>query len=97
MIDNIQIESPETVVPLNSKFYIERKQESRGYEEIERERGLVIIRGKRKTGKTSYMIRLIDRAKSLRYRLVIIDFRKTKKKESLIQLNLFFFSGFVNS
>ena len=75
MIQTGEPENPGGSIPLNSKFYIERPPwEERIYAEIAKPGSLIRIRSPRKMGKTSLMLRLIDRAKSLGYQTINLDF-----------------------
>ncbi len=68
------IESPESVVPLNSPFYIQRKEELLAYTEITQPGALIRIKGEQNSGKTSFMSRLVARSESLNYKTITINF-----------------------
>lgn len=64
-------------LPLNSPFYIERLPiEARVYQEIEQSPCVIRIKGSHKTGKSSLLIRLLDRAQNLGYPCVQINFQE---------------------
>jgi AAA-like domain len=59
-----ELESPVGLVPLDSTLYVERPSvESRCYEEIIRPGALIRIKAPSQMGKTSLMVRILDRAK----------------------------------
>lgn len=68
------IESPESVVPLTSPFYIQRKEELLAYTEITQPGALIRIKGQENSGKTSFMSRLVACAQSLNYQTITINF-----------------------
>lgn len=71
-------DNPGTPIALNSRFYIERPPcEERAYQEIATPGSLIRIRGPRQIGKTSFLLRLINYAKTLDYRIITIDFLET--------------------
>jgi len=62
-------------ISFSSPFYIERtEEEARAYQEITRPGSVLRIKGPRKMGKTSLMLRIIDQADSEGYHVVQIDF-----------------------
>ncbi len=67
-------------VPLNSPFYVERfPLESLAYREIEKLGSLVRIKSPQKTGKSSFLIRILDHARKKNYSVVTIDFLEADK------------------
>jgi hypothetical protein len=71
------VEFPTGPVPLGSLFYIERPLiEELTYSEISKPGSLIRIKGSKKMGKSSLMIRIITRAESLGYRTVSLDFQQ---------------------
>ncbi|MBP0020668.1 MAG: AAA-like domain-containing protein [Cyanobacteria bacterium SBLK] len=69
------IEFPEGLVPLNSPFYIERPPlEERCYEAIERPYALIRIKAPQQMGKTSLIMRILEKAKNAGCRKAYIDF-----------------------
>ncbi|NEO41408.1 MAG: hypothetical protein F6J90_35820 [Moorea sp. SIOASIH] len=71
---------PIGVVPLSSAFYIKRPPvEEMAYQAIEQLGSLILIRSPKETGKTSLMLRIVDRAKSLGYRTVWINFAQAER------------------
>ncbi|MEZ8824463.1 AAA-like domain-containing protein [Vibrio amylolyticus] len=74
-IDKQLPDYPGGPLSFSSPFYIERTQEeAQVYQEICRPGGLVRIRGPRKMGKSSLMLRVLDQGESEGYQKVIIDF-----------------------
>jgi diguanylate cyclase (GGDEF)-like protein len=72
---------PNDPLPLNSAFYIERPPlEELGYSEIIKAGSFIRIKAPRKMGKSSLMIRLIDRAVNLGYLTVKIDFQQADEE-----------------
>ena len=72
-----EIELPGSPISLNSKFYIDRPpSETLAYTELCKSGSLIRIRGSRKMGKSSLMLRLINQAATFGYRTVIIDFQQ---------------------
>jgi hypothetical protein len=68
------IEFPDGQVPLNSNFYIERPPwETQAYEEILNPGALVVIKSPRNMGKTSFMTRVVAKARSQKYHTVILN------------------------
>jgi diguanylate cyclase (GGDEF)-like protein len=71
------LEFPSGPVPLDSPFYIERLPcEELAYQEIAKPGSLLRIKAPRMTGKTSLVIRLIDRAQQWDYKTVSINFQQ---------------------
>ncbi|MEC4812665.1 MAG: AAA-like domain-containing protein [Scytonema sp. PMC 1069.18] len=63
-VQSSELESPVGLIPLDSTFYVERPSvESRCYEEITRPGALIRIKAPSQMGKTSLMVRILDRAK----------------------------------
>lgn len=69
-------ESPDSVLPLKSQFYIQRDEELSAYPVIKQDGGLVRIKGSSKSGKTSFMSRLINYAHGHNYKVVTINFHR---------------------
>lgn len=68
---------PGSPISLNSKFYIERPpSETLAYTELCKPGSLIRIRGSRKMGKSSLMLRLINQAATFGYPTVTIDFKQ---------------------
>lgn len=68
---------PNDPLPLNSEFYIERPPiEELAYSEITKPGSFIRIKAARKMGKSSLMIRLIDRAANLGYLTAKLDFQQ---------------------
>lgn len=69
------LEYPGGAMIFSSPFYIERsEEESRAYQEISRPGSVLRIKGPRKMGKSSLMLRVIDQADSEGFNVVNIDF-----------------------
>ncbi len=76
--DEKAIEFPDSPIPLDSKFYIQRlPHEGLAYAEIEKSGSLLRVKAPRKMGKSSLMLRLMNHAEMLGYRTVLIDFLQT--------------------
>lgn len=70
------LEFPDGQVPLNSRFYIERPPcEERGYEEVLKPGGFIVIKSPMNMGKTSLMIRILAQARSQNYQTVTLNFQ----------------------
>ena len=68
------LEYPGGGISFSSPFYIERTEyEARAYQEITRPGSILRIKGPRKMGKSSLMLRIIDQADSEGYKVVNID------------------------
>lgn len=71
------LEFPNDPLPLHSPFYIERPPiEELAYAEISKPGSFIRIKAPRKMGKSSLMIRIIDRATNLGYRTATLDFQQ---------------------
>ncbi len=69
------LESPESVVPLNSRFYIDRQEELLAYQAIKEPGEVIRIVGKRKSGASSLITRLRHYAQeSLNYHFIYVNF-----------------------
>lgn len=78
--ENIEPEFPEGQVPLNSLFYVERDSiESDCYKTILQPGALIRIQAPRRTGKTSLMARILQKAAEQGYRTVTIDFQLAER------------------
>ncbi|GFE71672.1 AAA-like domain-containing protein [Chroococcus sp. FPU101] len=70
-------EFPGGPVPLNSPYYIEQPiLQTRASSEISQSGGLIRIKAPRKMGKSSFMLRLLNHATSLGYRIFEIDLQR---------------------
>jgi AAA-like domain len=68
---------PSGPVPLHSKFYIDRPTvESKAYTEITKPGNLLHIKAPAMMGKSSFLLRLIEHAQTLDYRVVDLDFKQ---------------------
>lgn len=81
-IDLSEIEDPFGTVPPNSRFYIERDADDTCWRYISSPYGVTIfIQASRQVGKSSLMLRMLDRAeKELNKRYIFIDFQEFPKK-----------------
>ena len=75
-----EVESPEGVLPLNSRFYIERVNESLCYETISHPGALLRIKAPIQMGKTSLMVRILERARQSKFDTVVLNFQKADAK-----------------
>lgn len=77
----MNLEYPSGPIPLGSSFYVEREPlENRAYEELSKPGAVVRIKAPRQMGKTSLLLRLLDRASKDDYRSVSIDFQKAEEE-----------------
>ena len=74
------LESPDGLVRLNSGFYIASVYEARCEEEMTKPGSLIRIKSPRNMGKSSLMVRVLDRATQLGYRTVMLDLDQTNQK-----------------
>ncbi|MGK7926424.1 MAG: AAA-like domain-containing protein [Spirulina sp.] len=73
----IQLERPEGPVSLDSPFYIHRfNLERLGYEELLEPGALLCLRGTSKVGKTSLLLRLLDRMEKQGYRKIRLSLNR---------------------
>lgn len=71
------LEYPNGPVPLNSRFYIERPPiEQYAYSEITKPGSVLRIKAPREMGKSSLMLRILDRAVHLGYQTVNVDLQQ---------------------
>lgn len=71
------LELPSGPVPLDSSFYIERPPiEELAYAEIQEPGSVIRIKAPRQMGKSSLMLRILDRANTIGYRHVSLDFQQ---------------------
>ena len=69
------VEFPSGSVPLDSNFYIERPPiEQLIYQEISKPGSIIRIKAPGQMGKTSLLLRVLDRAEKMNYRTAYIDF-----------------------
>jgi diguanylate cyclase (GGDEF)-like protein len=74
------LEFPSGPVPLDSNLYIERNPvEQRAYEEINQPGCIIRIKAPRQMGKTSFLLRVRQRAERLGYRTAWIDFQQAEE------------------
>jgi hypothetical protein len=74
------LEFPGSPVPLGSPFYIHHPLiEELAYREISKPGGVLRIKAPRKMGKSSLLLRILDRATSLDYRTVSLDFQQAEE------------------
>ena len=72
---------PDRPLALNSPFYIRRSpSEELAYAELEKSGSLLRVKAAKKLGKSSLMLRLINRAEILGYRPVLIDFMQVDQE-----------------
>lgn len=71
----IELEDPSGSVPINSKFYIVREDEARAYQVIKEPGAIIKIIGKRQSGATSLVNRLMADAESKGDRSITINFQ----------------------
>ncbi|XWK90851.1 MAG: AAA-like domain-containing protein [Phormidium sp.] len=77
----MSLEFPNDPLPLNSAFYIERPPiEELAYSEISKAGSFIRIKAPKKMGKSSLMIRLIDRASNLGYLTAKLDFQQADQE-----------------
>jgi len=73
------LEQPTGTVPLDSYFYIKRKEDEKCYFELHQKSTLIRIQAPRQYGKTSLLARLILNAKEKEYRVVSFNFQEFDK------------------
>jgi hypothetical protein len=78
--DELSLENPEGLVRIESRFYIPSIHEDRGYREVQKPGSLLRIKSPNHMGKSSLMLRVIDQAKQIGYRTVIIDLDNVNQK-----------------
>jgi class 3 adenylate cyclase len=74
------LESPEGQVGIGSAFYVASSFEDRCCEEVQKPGSLIRIKSPCNMGKSSLMLRVLDRAAKLGYRTVAIDLEQTNQK-----------------
>ena len=85
----LALELPGEPMPIDSRFYVERPPiEASAYAEIEKPGGLVRIKAARKMGKSSLMLRIIERANAKGYHTVTVDFQQADS-EIFVSLDKF--------
>ncbi|MBD2512578.1 AAA-like domain-containing protein [Nostoc muscorum FACHB-395] len=73
-----ELELPGGTIQLASRFYVQREPwESRCYEQMEKNAGLIRIKAPRQMGKTSLLARICHRATEQGYRTATLDFLET--------------------
>lgn len=73
-----ELELPGGTIQLASRFYVQREPwESRCYEQMEKNAGLIRIKAPRQMGKTSLLARICHRAREQGYRTATLDFLET--------------------
>ncbi|QIR40141.1 TIR domain-containing protein [Tolypothrix sp. PCC 7910] len=73
-----ELELPGGTIQLASRFYVQREPwESRCYEQMEKNAGLIRIKAPRQMGKTSLLARICHHATELGYRTATLDFLET--------------------
>ncbi|NQZ27908.1 MAG: AAA-like domain-containing protein [Colwellia sp.] len=76
-----ELEYPGGALPFSSPFYLERSgEEARAYNEIKQPGSVLRIKGPRKMGKSSLMLRVLDQAESEGYQIVKIDLLQADRK-----------------
>ena len=74
------LEFPGSPVPLNSPFYIHHPLiEELVYQEISKPGSVLRIKAPKKMGKSSLLLRILDRANSMNYRTVSLDFQQAEE------------------
>jgi hypothetical protein len=70
-------EYPGRAVPLHSKFYIEYSElEQKANSEISKQTGLLRIKSPPKTGKSSFLVRIMNHASNLGYHTITLNFKQ---------------------
>ncbi len=83
------LEFPSGPLPFNSPFYIPRPPiEELAYQEIAKPGSVTRIKAPRHTGKSSLIVRIINRARQLGYKTVTLDLQQVDE-EFLLVLNRF--------
>ena len=68
-------------MPLDSKFYIERRVDADFQSAIQRRDGIVLLKGPRQVGKTSLLARGLQTAREAGVRVLLTDFQKLVKPQ----------------
>lgn len=77
----LALEEPEGLVPLGSRYYVERSPiETDCYEAILRPGSLIRIKAPRQMGKTSLLVRMLDHARSQGFKTVRLSFQEADTK-----------------
>jgi diguanylate cyclase (GGDEF)-like protein len=85
----MSLEFPSGPVPLDSQFYIPRPPiEELAYQEITKPGSVTRIKAPRHTGKSSLILRIINRARQLEYKTVTLDLQQVDE-EFFQELNKF--------
>lgn len=85
----MSVEFPSGPVPLDSRFYIPRSPiEELAYQEITKPGSVTRIKAPRRAGKSSLILRIINRAGELGYKTVTLDLQQVPE-EFLLDLNKF--------
>ncbi|MGK7902047.1 MAG: AAA-like domain-containing protein [Hormoscilla sp.] len=75
------LELPGGLLPLDSAYYIDREPRGLGcYSEIAKKAAIVSIKGPREMGKTSLMLRILDRARSQGYLTVSFSLKQAERQ-----------------
>ena len=69
-------EPPGGVVPIESRFYIERSVDIELSEAIANQDSIILLKGARQTGKTSLLARGLKKAKDQGLKIIVTDFQK---------------------
>ena len=70
-----QLEMPEGTMDIESQFYIERPKDQIALETIKKQGVTITIKGPRQMGKSSLLIRIMDRAEEEGKRVAFLDFQ----------------------
>jgi AAA-like domain/CHAT domain len=76
----VSLENPEGAVRIGSSFYIPSAYEDRCDREVQKPGALIRIKSPCSMGKSSLMLRVLDRAAKLGYRSVTLDLRQANQK-----------------
>lgn len=83
------LELPEGTMDLESKFYVERATDAVALDTIEQQGVTITIKGPRQMGKSSLLIRTMNKARELDKRVVFLDFQFFDRS-ALEDANLFY-------
>ncbi len=83
------LEMPEGTIDIESKFYLERPTDKIALDAIERQGVTITIKAPRQMGKSSLLIRIIEKTKTLNKRTISLDFQQFDKP-SLENADLFY-------
>ena len=90
------LEAPDGIVPLNSRFYVKRNTESRCFQEVLKPGSLICIKAPQQMGKKSLLNRVIHRIKDKGYKPVCLNLQLAdEEKKANLDIFLKWFAASV--